>query len=212
MLAPTPHKVAPTLDAGPGADDPTSVLQADPGPPARVPNVITVEHLEQGGFFDMPIQVWYLLSSVSPRTTCSSQQAAKQLHVGVTTLKKVCRRGGVPRWPYRKRSSLDNLIEKTARFIKVTDDVSARQKQLALEALEQQRRSLQVGGSGGRRWVCSTVAQENHSQDILPDIKRYRQSIFKINYKLKQKAGDKRAAPDDLSPGVFLGVTESLQV
>lgn len=30
--------------------------------------------------------------------------------------------------------------------------------------------------------------QENHSQDILPDIKRYRQSIFKINYKLKQKA------------------------
>lgn len=34
-------------------------------------------------------------------------------------------------------------------------------------------------------------AQENHSQDILPDIKRYRQSIFKINYKLKQKAAEK---------------------
>ena len=68
--------------------------------------------------------------------------------MGVTTLKKVCRHGGVPRWPFRKRSSLDNLIEKTAQFIKVTDDETARNKCLALQALEQQRRSLQVGG----RW------------------------------------------------------------
>lgn len=38
--------------------------------------------------------------------------------------------------------------------------------------------------------MCTSrlFTQENHSLDILPDIKRYRQSIFKINYKLKQKA------------------------
>lgn len=73
------------------------------------------------------------------------QQAATQLGVGVTTLKKVCRNGSVPRWPFRKRSSLDNLIEKTAQFIKVTDEVTALNKQRALQALQQQRQSLQVG-------------------------------------------------------------------
>ncbi len=83
------------------------------------------------------------------------QQAANKLQVGVTTLKKVCRQGGVTRWPFRKRSSLDNLIEKTARFIKVTDESTARHKELALAALQQQKLNLQV--LVGWWWWCMCV-------------------------------------------------------
>lgn len=37
-------------------------------------------------------------------------QAAKQLNVGLTLLKKRCRELGIPRWPHRKMKSLQTLI------------------------------------------------------------------------------------------------------
>ncbi|GFH29692.1 RWP-RK domain-containing transcription factor, partial [Haematococcus lacustris] len=37
-------------------------------------------------------------------------EAAQQLSVGVTVLKKYCRRFKVGRWPFRKLQSLDKLI------------------------------------------------------------------------------------------------------
>lgn len=40
------------------------------------------------------------------------QQAAVQLGVGVTTLKKLCRQNGLCRWPYRARCSLRKLRDK----------------------------------------------------------------------------------------------------
>ena len=39
-----------------------------------------------------------------------SEEAAKKLGVGLTVLKRICRKFGVPRWPYRKLKSLDRLI------------------------------------------------------------------------------------------------------
>jgi hypothetical protein len=37
--------------------------------------------------------------------------AAAALGMGVTVLKKLCRDRGIQRWPYRKLSSVDKLIE-----------------------------------------------------------------------------------------------------
>ena len=37
--------------------------------------------------------------------------AANRLGVGVTVLKKICRKHGIVRWPYRKRKSLRKLID-----------------------------------------------------------------------------------------------------
>jgi RWP-RK domain len=37
--------------------------------------------------------------------------AAKALDMGVTVLKKLCRDRGIKRWPYRKLSSVDKLIQ-----------------------------------------------------------------------------------------------------
>jgi hypothetical protein len=37
-------------------------------------------------------------------------QAARELNVGLTLLKKKCRELGIPRWPHRKMKSLQTLI------------------------------------------------------------------------------------------------------
>jgi hypothetical protein len=37
--------------------------------------------------------------------------AARELGIGVTVLKKICRKHEIVRWPYRKRKSLSKLIE-----------------------------------------------------------------------------------------------------
>jgi hypothetical protein len=39
-----------------------------------------------------------------------SEEAARRLGIGLTVLKRICRKFGVPRWPYRKLKSLDRLI------------------------------------------------------------------------------------------------------
>jgi hypothetical protein len=41
--------------------------------------------------------------------------AAKKLGIGVTLLKKVCRKHKIKRWPYRVITSLDRMIERLAR-------------------------------------------------------------------------------------------------
>lgn len=38
-------------------------------------------------------------------------QAARELNVGLTLLKKRCRELGIPRWPHRKMKSLQSLID-----------------------------------------------------------------------------------------------------
>ncbi len=40
-----------------------------------------------------------------------SEEAAKHLGIGLTVLKRLCRKFGVPRWPYRMRRSVERLIK-----------------------------------------------------------------------------------------------------
>jgi hypothetical protein len=65
--------------------------------------------------------------------------------VGVTTLKKACRSGGMLRWPFRKRRSIEGLIQKT-RLHMAPADGGPPQAQMAaiLSNLEFHQRNLQV--------------------------------------------------------------------
>lgn len=59
------------------------------------------------------------------------QVAAQQLSVGVTTLKNICRTARVNRWPFRKRTSIERLIERTEYFMPMVDDDAQLQQHLA---------------------------------------------------------------------------------
>ena len=63
--------------------------------------------------------------------------------MGVTTLKKVCRVNSIGRWPFRKRSSLNRLIQKTREYFAADPQQCAE----ALAQLEAQRSVLRVSPS-----------------------------------------------------------------
>ena len=46
------------------------------------------------------------------------QIAADKLGVGTTTLKRICRKAKVTRWPFRKRQALATQIKKTVEILK----------------------------------------------------------------------------------------------
>ena len=73
------------------------------------------------------------------------QIAAQQLSVGVTTLKKICRTASVNRWPFRKRTSIERLIERTEYFMPlVGDDAELQQHMAALQALLERKEDFKV--------------------------------------------------------------------
>ncbi|KAK9824058.1 hypothetical protein WJX72_007412 [[Myrmecia] bisecta] len=116
---------------------------------------INPDMLLEQGFFDMPIQ-----------------DAAKQLNVGLSVLKRICRTMGLARWPYRTRLSLRGLIKKTEEYL---DDNTAAvcggpQKAEVVTALQAHLDTLK--GTDGHK--------------IADDVKKYRQSIFKLNHKIKK--------------------------
>lgn len=73
------------------------------------------------------------------------QVAAQQLSVGVTTLKKICRSAKVTRWPFRKRTSIERLIERTEYFLPlVGDDAELQEHIAALQALLEHKDDFKV--------------------------------------------------------------------
>ncbi len=59
------------------------------------------------------------MNTLNPRDAgrVAAQNAAATLQVGVTTLKKICRKFHILRWPYCKRFSQNKLIERVTRHI-----------------------------------------------------------------------------------------------
>lgn len=57
---------------------------------------------------------------VSRHFSMPIKQAARELNVGLTVLKKRCRELGIPRWPHRKVKSLQTLIDN----VQVSADLS----------------------------------------------------------------------------------------
>ena len=45
------------------------------------------------------------------------QEAAEKLDVGTTTLKAICRKNNILRWPARKRKKLTRIVEKASTIL-----------------------------------------------------------------------------------------------
>ncbi|KVI06425.1 protein RKD4-like [Cynara cardunculus var. scolymus] len=98
-------------------------------------------------------------------------QAAKELNVGLTLLKKRCRELGIRRWPHRKLMSLQTLINNV-------------QQELGKDTGEREEEKL--------REAVMILEKERRMMEEIPDLqlehntKRLRQACFKANYKRRR--------------------------
>ncbi|KAL9856930.1 Protein RKD1 [Arabidopsis thaliana] len=100
-------------------------------------------------------------------------QAARELNIGLTLLKKRCRELGIKRWPHRKLMSLQKLISNVKELEKMEGEENEDKLRNALEKLEKEKKTIEK----------------------LPDLKfedktkRLRQACFKANHKRKRRSG-----------------------
>ncbi|KAM3696597.1 hypothetical protein ACB098_06G052200 [Castanea mollissima] len=100
-------------------------------------------------------------------------QAAKELNVGLTLLKKRCRELGIRRWPHRKLMSLQTLIKNVQELAKEEGEESEVKLREAIEILEGERKLL----------------EEIPDAQLEDNTKRLRQACFKANYKKRKLMG-----------------------
>ncbi|CAN1152019.1 Protein RKD1, partial [Linum perenne] len=125
----------------------------DDKPPSSAAGVITKEVLSR--YFYMPIT-----------------EAAKELNVGLTLLKKMCRELGIKRWPHRKLMSLTALISNVRQLLDESGGGEEGGKlEEAIRVLENERK----------------VLEESPDLQLGSNTKRLRQACFKANYKRKRK-------------------------
>ncbi|KAJ0229461.1 RWP-RK domain-containing protein [Hirschfeldia incana] len=93
-------------------------------------------------------------------------QAARELDVGLTLLKRRCRELGFARWPHRKLMSLLALISNAKKM------EEGKLKNALLEMLENRKRMI----------------EENPDLEFDDKTKRLRQACFKATHKIKKKA------------------------
>ncbi|KAK1407309.1 hypothetical protein QVD17_38923 [Tagetes erecta] len=93
-------------------------------------------------------------------------QAAKELNVGLTLLKKRCRELGIRRWPHRKLMSLQTLISNVQELKKSSGNGAEE----VIELLEKEKKKM----------------EEKPDLQLKDDTKRLRQSCFKANYKKRK--------------------------
>ncbi|KAF7850547.1 hypothetical protein BT93_L5298 [Corymbia citriodora subsp. variegata] len=111
-------------------------------------------------------------------------QAAKELDIGLTLLKKRCRELGIRRWPHRKLMSLQTLIKNV------------------------QGMGEDSANAGQLRKVVNLLELEKRLMEEFPDVqledktKRLRQACFKANYKKRRLVGlmDSGSASSKSSP------------
>ncbi|XP_004966836.1 protein RKD2 [Setaria italica] len=97
-------------------------------------------------------------------------QAARELNVGLTLLKKRCRELGIPRWPHRKMKSLQSLINNVQVLQEAGKATGEEQLRAMVEMLQQEKQLLEQ-----RPYV-----------QLDEKTKRLRQACFKANYKKRR--------------------------
>ncbi|KAK3036236.1 hypothetical protein RJ639_030778 [Escallonia herrerae] len=100
-------------------------------------------------------------------------QAAKELNIGLTLLKKRCRELGIRRWPHRKLMSLQTLIKNVQELGKEEGNSAEGKLKDAIKILEQERKLMEV---------VPDMQLEDKT-------KRLRQACFKANYKKRKIMG-----------------------
>ena len=95
-----------------------------------------------------------------------SDQACKQLGIGLTVLKRLCRKYEIKRWPFRKMKSLDRLIRN------VKSGNLASKVKTSISELEATKRML----------------QENKIQDLDVQTRKLQQAFSKHDHKVRQNS------------------------
>ncbi|GMJ00005.1 hypothetical protein HRI_003669700 [Hibiscus trionum] len=113
-------------------------------------------------------------------------QAAKELNVGLTLLKKRCRELGIRRWPHRKLMSLRTLINNIQELQTEAGEGKVRE---AVEVLERERKML----------------EEMPDMDMEYGTKRLRQACFKANYKKRRLVSTASQSQSSADCGGFDG-------
>ncbi|KAL8230696.1 hypothetical protein R6Q57_000474 [Mikania cordata] len=97
-------------------------------------------------------------------------QAAKELNVGLTLLKKRCRELGIRRWPHRKLMSLQTLINNVQQLGEDSGEIAKGKMREAVMLLEKERKKM----------------EEIPDLNLENNTKRLRQACFKANYKKRR--------------------------
>ena len=98
-----------------------------------------------------------------------SEQACRKLGIGLTVLKRQCRKFGIKRWPFRKIKSLDRLINNVSQGIVPSEGGRVLLK--SVEELEEQKRQMEV---------CAI-------DDLDEETNRLQQAYSKANHKLRRQ-------------------------
>ncbi|CAJ1975291.1 unnamed protein product [Sphenostylis stenocarpa] len=100
-------------------------------------------------------------------------QAAKELNVGLTHLKKRCRELGIQRWPHRKLMSLQTLIKNMQEQGEAVGHENDEKIRTAIEMLEKEK----------------SMVEEMPDLELEDKTRRLRQACFKANYKKRKLMG-----------------------
>nr|KYP47176.1 hypothetical protein KK1_031200 [Cajanus cajan] len=109
-------------------------------------------------------------------------QAARELNVGLTHLKKRCRELGIQRWPHRKLMSLQTLIKK----IQEQGEGNENDEKIraAIEVLEREKR----------------MVEEMPDLQLDDNTRKLRQACFKAKYKKRKLTGMHEVHETTISP------------
>ncbi|XP_056851013.1 protein RKD3 [Raphanus sativus] len=113
----------------------------------------------------------YSREDMKPYFKMPITEAAKELDVGVTLLKKRCRELGFSRWPHRKLTSIDGIITNLKDHLgKMKGETNRSNLMNALEILEAEKKMI----------------EEFPDLEFRDTTKRLRQACFKANYKRRK--------------------------
>ncbi|KAK3247247.1 hypothetical protein CYMTET_43251 [Cymbomonas tetramitiformis] len=116
-----------------------------------------------------------------------SEAACKKLGIGLTVLKRQCRKYGIRRWPFRKMKSLDRLISNVQAGISPGDQNRTLVK--SVEELEEQKRKMEN---------CVNL-------DLDDQTKRLQQAFSKANHKARRLEQTHRPDqdPNEIDPSAL---------
>ncbi|CAN6279998.1 unnamed protein product [Urochloa humidicola] len=80
---------------------------------------------------------------VSQHFSVPINQAARELNVGLTVLKKRCRELGIPRWPHRKLQRMRKLIDDVQELGKETEQVDVDLTRFVVERLQETKKLIE---------------------------------------------------------------------